>query len=247
MEPPIFSQSSKENWIEPSHFQPTPQPTVLVPKRHSMFWHPLIFIFIFLCIGTYVAYMRGYIFVKTPTSYEECLHTRGSRLQKSYPATCVTRSGLHFRQPMTLPTPVVDTESSTAPTASWKTYINTTYKYLIKHSESYEPQVSAPGIGVVTADDKANSLTIGPVSISSFEYPPRAYIFQDWTKSEVTVNGFTGTKYVKEKESNSSIDTSILRLPVGSITYIFKHPNEEIYVQIITKNNQILSTFRFID
>lgn len=34
-------------------------------------------------------------------SYEECLVTEGSLLQESYPATCVTRSGQQFVQPLT--------------------------------------------------------------------------------------------------------------------------------------------------
>lgn len=37
--------------------------------------------------------------LKAINSYESCLSAKGSLLQESYPATCVTRIGTHFTQP----------------------------------------------------------------------------------------------------------------------------------------------------
>jgi hypothetical protein len=37
----------------------------------------------------------------TPTTYAECLGAPGSALQESYPATCVTKNGKRFKQPLT--------------------------------------------------------------------------------------------------------------------------------------------------
>lgn len=38
-------------------------------------------------------------------SYESCVAANGSRIQESYPATCVTKSGARFIQPIAAPTP----------------------------------------------------------------------------------------------------------------------------------------------
>ncbi len=159
------------------------------------------------------------------------------------------------QQPVVFPqhSPLTSPVTQTSPTTNtdsmknWKTYTNEKYKYSIKYPSNLEPQVSAPGIGIVTANAFAQTLTIGSTSISAFEYQPESYVLQEWKKSEITINGFSGTKYVKEKENKENIDSSISLLPVGSVTYIFKHPSEDFYLQITTKNNQILSSFKFAD
>lgn len=60
----------------------------------------LTFIFgILIGVGGLFGYQE-YISVKTAvTTYDECIKTAGSRIQESYPATCITRDGKRFTQP----------------------------------------------------------------------------------------------------------------------------------------------------
>jgi hypothetical protein len=44
---------------------------------------------------------RETLALKSIDSYDSCVAARGSRIQESYPATCVTRLGDRFVQPLT--------------------------------------------------------------------------------------------------------------------------------------------------
>lgn len=61
-------------------------------------------LFILLALVGYKSY-RDTQSLKSIDSYESCASSRGSLIQESYPATCVTRLGSHFIQPTPTATP----------------------------------------------------------------------------------------------------------------------------------------------
>ena len=63
----------------------------------------LISIFVLLGLVAYQKYSE-YSALKSIDSYESCVASKGSIIQESYPATCVTRLGSRFTQPTPTPT-----------------------------------------------------------------------------------------------------------------------------------------------
>lgn len=61
----------------------------------------LLSIVALLSLVAYKTYRETAI-IKSVSSYESCLTERGSIVQESYPATCITRLGTHFIEPITL-------------------------------------------------------------------------------------------------------------------------------------------------
>lgn len=53
---------------------------------------------IVLGVGGVFGYQE-FVSSTTVTTYEECIRAKGSRVQESYPATCITRRGERFTQP----------------------------------------------------------------------------------------------------------------------------------------------------
>lgn len=80
--------------------------------------------------GGYLAYDKFLLSKQSqPTSYEQCLTTKGSLIQESYPQVCVTKSGQHFVQPLPSPSP-----SRMVP----GTYTNTKYKYSFDYPNNWK-------------------------------------------------------------------------------------------------------------
>ncbi len=79
-----------------------PDTAITAPQKLSLrpVYTALILIFgILLGAGGLFAYQE-YTASPVVTSYEECVKARGSVIQESYPATCVTRDGKRFVQPL---------------------------------------------------------------------------------------------------------------------------------------------------
>jgi hypothetical protein len=55
---------------------------------------------VLLALIAYQQY-RDFAVIKSVNSYESCASAKGSIIQESYPATCVTRLGFRFTQPTT--------------------------------------------------------------------------------------------------------------------------------------------------
>jgi hypothetical protein len=82
-----------------SQAPPVPSPTPS-SERGSLFW--IVLSIIFFGTTVFFAYQYWQLTHATPTvSYEDCLKAPGSIVQESYPATCVTKDGNRFTQPLT--------------------------------------------------------------------------------------------------------------------------------------------------
>ncbi|MBI5019420.1 hypothetical protein HZB58_04065 [Candidatus Gottesmanbacteria bacterium] len=84
---------------------PIPPPTAGSAPKLSLrsVYTVLTLIFgILLGAGGLFAYQE-YVAVPEPATYEACIKARGSVIQESYPATCVTRDKKRFTQPITNP------------------------------------------------------------------------------------------------------------------------------------------------
>ncbi len=62
----------------------------------------LLSIFALLALVAYQKYSE-YSILKSINSYESCMAAKGSLVQETYPATCITRLGSHFPEPTPAP------------------------------------------------------------------------------------------------------------------------------------------------
>lgn len=124
--------------IKASPLDTTPVPPPSDPKvvmRPNLSLRPLYLTlaaiaFVLVGAGGYAAYQE-YKAPPSISSYETCVQARGSRIQESYPATCVTRDGRQFTQPLTK-----NEQRNLVPpdeTSKWKTYTNTVRGYTINY------------------------------------------------------------------------------------------------------------------
>jgi len=84
---------------------PSPPQTVQLPSSPKLSLQPLytMLILIFgmlLGAGGLFAYQEYIATTPAITSFDECMKSKGSIVQESYPATCVTRDGTRFVQPV---------------------------------------------------------------------------------------------------------------------------------------------------
>ncbi len=92
MEPPINPFSGT--------IQSPLSPAASHPKKRFPFMG--IIVFFLLGLSGFLAFQNWQLQkqLMTPTTYEECVASKGSTIQESYPATCVSISGARFTQPM---------------------------------------------------------------------------------------------------------------------------------------------------
>src|SRR3989338_3555137 len=123
-----------------------PQVNVSSPLSPVKRSNPLVRIligFVLLCIGGgigwFLANNKDKISLssrQTTVSYEDCVKAKGSLIQESYPAICVTPDGVRFTQPLT------DEEKQNLlppdSTADWKTYTNNDMGIMLLYPESGE-------------------------------------------------------------------------------------------------------------
>jgi hypothetical protein len=70
-------------------------------KRPPNVW--IVLCALFLGVLGFLAYQNWQLRqqIHTPTTYQECVEAPGSMIQESYPATCITKNGARFTQPLT--------------------------------------------------------------------------------------------------------------------------------------------------
>lgn len=93
----------------------------------------------------------------TPASYEACVAAKDSRIQESYPATCVTAQGKSFTQPMT----DEKNQNLSAPldTGNWKTYTNALLNISFQYPNTWEIQQPKAASSV----DPASTVSFAPL------------------------------------------------------------------------------------
>ena len=82
-------------------------------------------IFILLALASYQKYSE-YSVLKSIDSYESCAAAKGSTIQESYPATCVTRLNSQYIQPI---------KNSND---DWKIFNNPQYNFTFEYPESWD-------------------------------------------------------------------------------------------------------------
>lgn len=165
-------------------------------------------------------------------------------------------SGYYLGQKQFKPSPS-PTDASLPPTgvgetANWKTYTNTTYKYLIKHPQNFKTQVLAAHAGIKEAPPNAVSLYIYDpkseenylnryVNIEKFDLEPS--VPGEWERSEAVIANTQATIFT-DPTGKSKFDVYHIKLPNNQGVL-------EVYVSNATDKkdlaNQILQTFKFIE
>ncbi|GEM_PF-1742510 len=223
------------------------------PKNYAIVW--IIAGVVILTIGLGIGLVAGkYLFSPQVSSYEDCIIAKGSIVQESYPATCVTKDGKSFRQILT------DEEKKNLqppdPTANWKTYTNSNFSFVIKYYPNLSPQEqiidNSTFISFVNKEKQSN----GPISILVSKTDLDSAIkFTKWT-----IEGHVVARLLEEKSVEISDAKGIrLHYEIGSPEYTGKEFNDYV---ILTRGtlaytlqsqgdlvafDQILSTFKFIE
>lgn len=103
-------QSQQDQQIEPNlqNYPSTPvQPVSNSPKNKIVKWMKLILfplVIIIILMGGFFAY-KTFFAKPVIKTYKDCVKTKGSVIQESYPQVCVTKSGLRFAQEVSSVTP----------------------------------------------------------------------------------------------------------------------------------------------
>ena len=127
-------------------------PSLPVKRGHPLF--KILIGIILLAIGVGVGWLLANNKDKislsskqTIASYEECVKAKGSLVQESYPATCVTRDGTRFTQALTdeekqnlLPPDSTRESASSFATDNWESYANNQYSFSFKYPNKLEAQ-----------------------------------------------------------------------------------------------------------
>jgi hypothetical protein len=128
---------------------PTPESTQTppeIPKPKSNRTLMIGVVLLLLAVtgaATYLLFQNQSSSTEKPTSYDECTKAEGSVIQESYPATCVTKNGDRFLQPLTdeekknlqpqtTPTPAQPLDElafGQDQMLDWKIHTESTYKF----------------------------------------------------------------------------------------------------------------------
>lgn len=82
-----------------------PIPPSIPPELPKAFPKWIIAAVIIIFLGVAIFYFKQSLAIKQISGYEECIQAKGSLIQESYPAVCVTKSKQSFTQPISSPTP----------------------------------------------------------------------------------------------------------------------------------------------
>jgi len=243
--------------------QPIPTISLVAPSPKTNWLLFLVGGIVILGVGIGIGLFLDKQFYSSNTaqinSYDQCVAAKGSYLQESNPATCVTSSGLRFKGAASSPTPTVD------PTANWKTYTNNQEKIAFDYPQNWS-LANYDKESIVVGDDRTEGLTIffGIYSPFALESSTTDKIIEAWfnynkgsnaqfpdggkvlSEEFIKVDGFEATKYVLVNNIESSIQPSYQR------TWAFVPNNNRITLLDYegTDNklfSQILSTFKFLD
>lgn len=104
MDPSPIQSSQPQVIPPPQPSIPTPPSPVAPAKPKKVFLTVLIVLIVLLALGAAGFFAFRYMQQKQQaaiSTFEECIKASGSMVQASYPATCVTRDGRRFPQPLT--------------------------------------------------------------------------------------------------------------------------------------------------
>jgi len=157
--------------IPPTPLQPAVPPSVKTQNHRWFLWllGGLFVLALGIAVGLFSAKFLSGQFPNQPVinSYADCLVAKGSIVQESYPATCVTATGRRFTQPISSPTPE-SVKPTADPTADWKTYNNTEYNYSLK----YPPNLTVGENGMSRGNvQKATAVVLYEDKTVTFESP----------------------------------------------------------------------------
>ncbi len=221
----------------------------------------LFFISIFILL-IFVAYQKysEYSTLKSIDSYESCAAAKGSVIQESYPATCITRLGSRFTQPIAPSTITLDQ------TKEIQTYTHNEFKFTFDFPMTWE---------VMTPNQLHNNsvleINVGPTDIISQGGFILSFTINNLSVSE-NINKLKQdrneySQYLIERGGNRIKLTSEEQIMVrenSAIELVFLDSGNYTKDIIFTKNgltyqvhyldlpddigrtaNQILSTFKF--
>jgi hypothetical protein len=202
----------------------------------------LLSIFALLSLVAYKTYTETKA-LKSINSYDSCVTAKGSIIQESYPATCVTRLGARFIQPVPSPRPYV------FPIENWNTYVNKSWKIFFKHPPTWKLEESNQQIKV---------------------YPSG---YQPGTFFTITATNLTLTSFLAKNPTGTNCDLQVNESDNQGESkdiktdYIYNECNGQIYgyyvlygndINILIKHSfndsgslesvgAVLSTFKFTD
>lgn len=228
-----------------------PSPTLVSdkPKKNNalrLIILSVLFI-VLLAITGYYFFMRSRQTMLI-NSYETCTAAPGSKIQESYPATCVTEDGRSFTQPLTDEQkqnlePPVDT-------STWKTYSNNSFGFSLTYPSDWDIQELHSPAPAGTSGVQPTIDTIIFATASSYikvfsgahidtTFPQEMLITTEQTMLDEKL--VTEDTYILDSQHQ---DTKIIKIVI---------PDEKIYrieAFFPTTNthriNQMLSTFKFI-
>ncbi len=181
------------------------------------------------------------------SNYDECVTIAGSRIQESYPPTCVTPKGDSFTQIIEAPQNKYDLGEPINPTASWKEYTSTNYLFSFKYPSTYTlEEYEANGSNMIINKNQPNSLAI-TVRQSKEDY---AESFLDHgTTGDKSINKNIWLEFMlPEGYSDGGIEDTTpiyaLKIVKNNYTYTVVAGNT---TQLSPEQTQILQTFQFIE
>jgi len=247
--------------------------TPLLPHQKSNLWVWIGVCVVMLGVGIGIGLFLGKQIYSQNTvqidSYDQCVVAKGSYVQESNPATCVTSNGLRFKGPIASPTSTPD------PTANWKTYINQVlgfqlnYPPTLKVTQDPKPSLSKDlGVSwILMLDDRQEGDVMGvsiknSVLIQYTQNPVNGESHKPITNIKETTQGLESATFfslqgypaAKIRLSTSSIKNET---PIkGVVVSIFILKDKSLWsitgdtINSDVSNgeiDQILSTFRFVD
>lgn len=157
--------------------------------------HFYLSLFVILSLVAYQKYTELSA-LKSIDSYESCIAAKGSHIQESYPAVCVTSLGTQFTESI----------KNSLTDDTWKTFINSAKHY----SLSYPPDqtVNAENLSrIIVGGRDIHDPLYAPISITTYPNPQKLSL-RDWFKStypsdrvtaqyfeDFVVNDISGIKY----------------------------------------------------
>ncbi|MBI2310083.1 hypothetical protein HYU89_04275 [Candidatus Collierbacteria bacterium] len=260
--------------LQPAVEPPTVPPPAETSGPRWLLW--LIAGLVLLALGIAIGIFLPKLFSgPTISNYENCLAAKGSRVQESYPATCVTASGRRFIQPVSSPTPE-PVAPAVDPTADWKTYTSISYGFSFKHPNMDE---KCCGISGAVSNNPANVIVLADISTTT---PGTDAPFDGLSVYAVEKGNTTFSQYIEKEKAALKKQFEIMADPgqphmgkvvenivsgqkaVSLVDYswdritrtYFEHPNGK-YILEVSKTeqspghfklfDQILSTFKFTD
>jgi hypothetical protein len=202
-----------------------------------------------------------------PTSYEECTKAEGSVIQESYPATCVTKDGNRFVQPISEEDEkeMFECEEGYVPlyeggvfggcfgdTSSWTTISSTAYPVQLKHPPnwSYYPNATNNELKLpyvrgfsetneTISDSSGCAIHIGTGGGSG----PSNNI----TNETILIDGKSFTKKTWSENGKPVYISYLTEIQIPNFELLYAWISDENSTQCQATIDQILSTFEFKD